>query len=81
MSDICKLFCIFLNANKLSFWLGNVRGCKRYHVDMVPFRLLVTYEGQGTELLPNYAADREAFIEGKPNNEIIKDKSAKKIYK
>ena len=32
---------------------------------MVPFRLLVTYEGQGTELLPNYAADREAFIEGK----------------
>ena len=46
---------------------------------MVPFRLLVTYEGQGTELLPNYAADREAFIEGKPNNEIIKDKSARKF--
>jgi hypothetical protein len=79
MSDICKLFCTFLNTNKLSFWLGNARGCKRYHVDMVPFRLLVTYEGQGTELLPNYAADREAFIEGKPNNEIIKDKSARKF--
>ena len=79
MSDICKLFCTFLNANKLSFWLGNARGCKRYHVDMVPFRLLVTYEGQGTELLPNYAADREAFIKGKPNNEIIKDKSARKF--
>ena len=79
MSDICKLFCTFLNANKLSFWLGNARVCKRYHVDMVPFRLLVTYEGQGTELLPNYAADREAFIEGKPNNEIIKDKSARKF--
>ena len=79
MSNICKLFCTFLNANKLSFWLGNIRGCKRYHVDMVPFRLLVTYEGQGTEILPNYAANRDAFVEGKPNNKIIKDKSARKF--
>ena len=78
MSNVCKLFCTFLNTNKLSFWLGN-RGCKRYHVDMVPFRLLVTYKGQGTELLPNYAADRDAFIEGKPNNKIIKNKSARKF--
>ena len=79
MSNVCKLFCTFLNTNKLSFWLGNARGCKRYHVDMVPFRLLVTYKGQGTELLPNYAADRDAFIEGKPNNKIIKDQSARKF--
>ena len=76
MSDICKLFCTFLNENKLSFWLGSARGCKRYHIDMVPFRILVTYEGEGTELLPDYAADRDAFIEGKPNNAIIKEKSA-----
>ena len=79
MSNICKLFCTFLNTNKLSFWLGSARGCKRYHVDMVPFRLLVTYEGQGTEILPNYAANRDAFVEGKPNNKIIKDKSARKF--
>ena len=79
MSNVCKLFCTFLNTNKLSFWLCNARGCKRYHVDMVPFRLLVTYKGQGTELLPNYAADRDAFIEGKPNNKIIKDQSARKF--
>ena len=43
---------------------------------MVPFRLLVTYAGKGTEILPNNAADRNAFIEGKPNDEIVKDKSA-----
>ncbi len=79
MSRICKIFCEFLNVNKLSFWIGNNRGCKRYHVDMVPFRLLVTYAGQGTELLPNYAADRKAFYEGKPNSKIIKDKSARKF--
>jgi hypothetical protein len=79
MSNICKLFCTFLNTNKLSFWLGSARGCKRYHTDMVPFRLLVTYEGQGTELLPNYAANRDAFFKGEPNNKIIKDKLAIKF--
>ena len=76
MAQICKIFCSFLNHDKLSFWLGSSRGCKRFHVDMVPFRLLVTYSGQGTELLPNYAADRDAFNKGKSNNLIVKDKSA-----
>ena len=78
MSKVCKLFCEFLNENKLSFWLGNSRGCSRFHVDMVPYRLLVTYEGQGTELLPDHAADRVAFTDGKSNSKIIKDKSSLK---
>ncbi len=76
MSKVCKIFCSFQNQDRISYWLGSERGCKRYHVDMVPFRLLVTYAGKGTEILPNNAADRNAFIEGKPNNEIVKDKSA-----
>jgi len=78
MSELCKLFCKFIGEDKLSFWVGSQRGCKRYHVDMVPFRLLVTYAGEGTELLPDYAANRTAFIQGKKNNEILKDKSALK---
>ena len=45
---------------------------------MVPYRLLITYSGKGTEILPNYAANREAFQEGKSNQEIIKDKSGLK---
>ena len=76
MSDLCKLFCKFIGDNKISFWLGTERGCKRYHVDMVPFRLLVTYAGQGTEVLPDYAANRNAFREGQSNKEILKSKSA-----
>ena len=76
MSDLCKLFCKFIGDNKISFWVGTERGCKRYHVDMVPFRLLVTYAGQGTEVLPDYAANRNAFREGKSNKEILKSKSA-----
>ena len=76
MSNLCKLFCKFIGDNKISFWVGTVRGCKRYHVDMVPFRLLVTYAGQGTELLPDYAANKSAFRDGKSNKEILKSKSA-----
>ncbi len=74
MSKICKVFCSFQGHERISFWLGSERGCKRYHIDMVPFRLLVTYNGKGTEILPNKAADRKAFIEGKTNKEIVKDK-------
>ncbi len=76
MSNVCKLFCKFIGSNKVSFWVGTERGCRRYHVDMVPFRLLVTYAGQGTELLPDYAANKNAFREGKSNKEILKSKSA-----
>ena len=76
MSEICKMFCLFQKKDKISFWLGSERGCKRFHVDMVPYRCLITYSGQGTELLPDNAADRNAFINGKPNEYIIKDKSA-----
>ena len=76
MSSICKTFISFEGNESLSFWLGSDRGCKRFHIDMVSFRLLVTYAGQGTELLPNEAANREAFVKGKSNQDIIKDKSA-----
>ena len=74
MSSVCQAFCKFLKEDSISFWLGTKRGCKRFHVDMVPYRLLVTYAGQGTELLPNHAADREAFFAGKSNEEIVKNR-------
>ena len=76
MSEICKMFCLFQEKDKISFWLGSERGCKRFHVDMVPYRCLTTYKGQGTEMLPNEAADRHAFEQGEPNENIIKNKSA-----
>ena len=75
MSNICKIYCKFLEEHKISFWIGTNRGCKRYHIDMVPFRVLVTYSGQGTELLPDEAANRQAFFQGKPNDKIVRDKS------
>lgn len=75
MSLVCREFCSFLKDERISFWVGSMRGCKRFHVDMVSYRLLVTYAGQGTELLPNEAADRDAFFKGEPNKKIIRDKS------
>ena len=76
MGNMCNIFCKFLGTDKISFWLGTKRGCKRYHVDMVPFRLLVTYAGKGTELLPDHAANRKAFEASKSNEEIVLDSSS-----
>ena len=48
-------------------------------MDKVPRRLLVTYAGQGTEWLPDDAADRTAFAKGEPNEKIITDATAKQF--
>ena len=81
MGNICNIFCRFLETDKVSFWLGTKRGCKKYHVDMVPFRLLITYAGKGTELLPDRAANRKAFEESKTNSEIVLDSSSLEYVK
>ena len=51
----------------------------RYHVDNVPYRLLVTYAGKGTKWLPEDASDRGAYARGEPNENIVKDHSAKQF--
>jgi len=76
MANICRLFCDIQDKSATGFWLGTSRGCKRYHIDNVPIRLLVTYAGTGTEWLPDDAADRAAFADGLPNEKIVKDLSA-----
>lgn len=76
MANICEHFCITQKTEAVGFWSGTKRGCRRYHTDNVPMRLLVTYAGRGTEWLPDEAANREAFEKGASNEEIVKDKSA-----
>jgi hypothetical protein len=53
-------------------WIGSKRGCKRFHIDNVPQRLLITYSGEGTEWLPDAAADKSAYLNGEPNEKILK---------
>ena len=76
MAEVCKTFCVLEKIEAVSFHLGTQRACRRYHIDNVPKRMLVTYAGKGTEWLPDEAADREAFLSGEPNEKIIKDPSA-----
>ena len=73
IAQLCKMFSDIQNTNSISMWLGSKRGCKRYHVDNVPQRLLVTYFGEGTEWLPDDAGDKIAYLNGKPNEKILKD--------
>ncbi len=76
MAEVSKSFCNVQNSEAVGFCLSTERGCRRYHTDNVPLRALVTYAGQGTEWLPDEAADRSAFANGEPNEKIVKDPSA-----
>lgn len=81
MTEVCISFCDTQGNDAVAFWLGSERGCRRYHIDNVPLRALVTYAGTGTEYLPDEAADRRAFADGAPNENIIKDPSAIRFMK
>ena len=73
MAGLAQRFCKILGSDAVGFCLGTKRGCRRYHIDKVPMRCLVTYSGQGTEWIPDEAADRKAFSLGAPNSDILKD--------
>ena len=79
MAHLCTLFCVIEKSSFISFYVSSHRGCRRYHIDNVPLRLLVTYAGQGTEWLPDEFADKTAYKNGEPNENIIKDISAKQF--
>ena len=72
ITHVCEIFCDIQNTSSISMWIGSKRGCKRFHIDNVPQRLLVTYSGEGTEWLPDAAADKSAYLNGEPNEKILK---------
>ena len=75
MSEISILYFNIIKKNRLNFSLKTARGCKRYHIDNVPVRLLVTYYGKGTEWLPRDACNYSAYYNGESNEKIIKIKN------
>ena len=79
MANVCNVFCDMVGEDAIGFCLGTERGCRRYHIDNVPMRLLVSYAGQGTEWLPESASDRQAFGGGMSNEFILKDPSARQF--
>jgi len=45
--------------------------CPRFHADHNVLRMLCTYYGPGTLWLPDHAVDREAYLSGKSNPNIL----------
>ena len=81
MAKISTLFCDILGKDSISFSLESSRSCKRYHIDNVPIRLLVTYHGKGTEWLPFSACDYSAYYNGESNDKIVKNSAEKRFIK
>ncbi len=77
MANMCRLFGELLKSDRVSLWLGTDRGCRRYHTDNVPMRLVVTYAGRGTEWLPEEAVNRTAYMAGEPNEAILTNPNAR----
>ncbi len=76
MAQACRIFCFLEKSDTIVFRLGSQRECRRYHIDNVPQRMLVTYAGKGTEWIPDEAADRYAYANGEPNEKILIDPTA-----
>ena len=79
MANISQIFCDMMEDTSIKISLESSRTCKRYHIDNVPIRLLVTYYGKGTEWIPNHACDYSAYYNGENNNKVIKDNAEKKF--
>ncbi len=57
---------------EFSYRLVTIDGdeCCRFHVDRTPLRLICTYQGPGTEWLPDWRVDREALARSAHNEAI-----------
>ena len=73
MAQICSTFCETIKSKSVNFSIQTTRSCKRYHIDNVPMRLLVTYYGIGTEWLPSSASNYSAYYNGENNENITID--------
>lgn len=76
MATVTSFFCDVLGTEAVTFWVGSIRRCKKFHFDAIPFRALVTCSGVGTEWVPNFALHREAFVTKAPSDVFITGKSA-----
>lgn len=79
MSEVCQAICDMLKVETVRFRLDSHRSCRRYHLDNISIRSVVTYSGLGTEYILNEGADRTAYENGAENEDIVIDPSAVRI--
>ncbi|TVQ51408.1 MAG: DUF1826 domain-containing protein [Saprospirales bacterium] len=70
---LLQTFSDLAESEKIKFFLSTINNnmCRRFHTDCNELRLLCTYLGPGTLVLPEDAIDRNALHTGKDNEEII----------
>lgn len=75
IAEIVEMFCILLNFEQVGLRLATLDRamCPRFHVDMVPCRLVCTYHGVGSEWLPHDKVDRTKL--GRGNNGLADEES------
>lgn len=78
--DVLNLLGLFEKVTKVSSFrislvTVNTNMCRRFHADNNELRMLCTYYGAGTLWLPNEAVDRQAYLTGKANRNILIDES------
>jgi len=61
---------------RLTLTTVNTDMCRRFHTDLNELRLLCTYTGPGTLILPEDAADRKALQFSGDNDRIVRDPDA-----
>jgi len=73
MAVLTDLFLKLTRRSQTQLLLQTVENdaCRKFHADLYPIRLICTYDGPGTQWLPNDQVKREAL--GTTNEQITKD--------
>lgn len=66
IAELVEMFCCLLGLNRAGLRLKRLSQamCPRFHVDLVPCRLVTTYFGVATEWLPHQSVDRSKLGSG-----------------
>lgn len=80
LEDVLSVLAIFKQVTKVASFrvllaTVNTNMCSRFHADNNELRMLCAYAGPGTLWLPDIVVDREAYLTGKGNRDIVRDES------
>jgi len=75
ISELVEMYCLLLDCEQVGVRLTVLERamCPRFHVDMVPCRLVCTYHGPGSEWLSHNKVDRRKL--GRGNNGLVDEES------
>ncbi len=74
LQHLTDLLAAITRSNKFIFRLVTIANdeCSRFHLDRAPLRLITTYQGPGTEWLPDRQVDRAALARSASNEAVTR---------